>query len=495
MVLLGERGQGKTRLIRTLAGLLDEWTPVVAGCEINDHPFAPDLPALPAARRRRAATTLPVAWRHRAERYGEKLATPDTSVGDLIGDVDPIKVAQGRTLGDPETIHYGLVPRDQPRHLRGQRAARPGRADPGGAAERAGGARHPGPRLPAAAAARPAPGRQRQPRGLHQPRPDHHAAQGPLRRRGPHPLPARARRRAGADPQEAGAGRATRAGAPARGHRPVRPGACASRPRSTSAPGVSARFAIAAAETVAAAALRRRRRSTGEEARWPGSATCRRRARRCAARSSSRSGEEGREIEVLAHLLRPARRPSSGPGWPGSDLSGFTAPFDEGASSRPASWSRRPSCSRRSAPCRGWPRCWSRLGLGDAPSARAGRGRGRVRPGGAAPDPAPGQGRAADGRTVYGELSERCWAERLGMAALPVRRLARRARPARAAVRRARGGGRDGRARSWGPQPARGAARPAAPRHPATGAAWTTCARGSAPAPGGSRGGATSTAR
>ena len=53
----------------------------------------------------------PVAWRHRSERYGEKLATPDTSVGDLIGDVDPIKVAQGRTLGDPETIHYGLVPR------------------------------------------------------------------------------------------------------------------------------------------------------------------------------------------------------------------------------------------------------------------------------------------------------------------------------------------------------------------------------------------------
>src|SRR6266571_226133 len=109
-ILLGERGQGKTRLIRTLPGLLDEWTPMVAGCEINDHPFAPAC-----ARCRRLAAeqdeNLAVAWRHRSERYGEKLATPDTSVGDLIGDVDPVKVAEGRTLGDPETIHFGLVPR------------------------------------------------------------------------------------------------------------------------------------------------------------------------------------------------------------------------------------------------------------------------------------------------------------------------------------------------------------------------------------------------
>ena len=109
-ILLGERGQGKTRLIRTLPGLLDEWTPTVAGCEINDHPFAPAC-----ARCRRLASEqgddLPVTWRHRSERYGEKLATPDTSVGDLIGDIDPVKVAEGRTLGDPETIHFGLVPR------------------------------------------------------------------------------------------------------------------------------------------------------------------------------------------------------------------------------------------------------------------------------------------------------------------------------------------------------------------------------------------------
>jgi magnesium chelatase subunit I len=110
VILLGERGQGKTRLIRTLVLLLDEWTPTVAGCEINDHPFAPAC-----ARCRRLAAEqgedLAITWRHRSDRYGEKLATPDTSVGDLVGDIDPVKVAEGRTLGDPETIHYGLVPR------------------------------------------------------------------------------------------------------------------------------------------------------------------------------------------------------------------------------------------------------------------------------------------------------------------------------------------------------------------------------------------------
>src|SRR3954462_8352273 len=110
LVLLGERGQGKTRLMRTINGLLDEWTPVVEGCEINDDPFAPVC-----TRCRRMAEDLgdelPVGWKHRDERYVEKLAPPDTSVGDLVGDVDPVKVAEGRTLGDPETVHFGLLPR------------------------------------------------------------------------------------------------------------------------------------------------------------------------------------------------------------------------------------------------------------------------------------------------------------------------------------------------------------------------------------------------
>ena len=110
IIMLGERGQGKTRLIRTIGGLLDEWTPAVAGCEINDHPYTPVC-----ARCRRLAREqgedLAVTWLHRSERYGEKLATPDTSVGDLIGDINPVKVAEGRTLGDPETIHFGMVPR------------------------------------------------------------------------------------------------------------------------------------------------------------------------------------------------------------------------------------------------------------------------------------------------------------------------------------------------------------------------------------------------
>lgn len=110
LVLLGERGQGKTRLLRTLPLLLDEWTPVIEGAELGEHPYAPITPES----QRRAAQlgeNLPVAWRHRDDRYSEKLATPDTSVGDLVGDVDPVKVAEGRSLGDPETIHFGLVPR------------------------------------------------------------------------------------------------------------------------------------------------------------------------------------------------------------------------------------------------------------------------------------------------------------------------------------------------------------------------------------------------
>jgi magnesium chelatase subunit I len=107
---LGERGQAKTRLARLLVGLLDEYIPIVAGGELNDDPFAP---ISPAARRLVEAEgeATPIDWLPRELRYGEKLATPDITIADLIGEVDPIKVAEGRYLADVSTIHYGLIPR------------------------------------------------------------------------------------------------------------------------------------------------------------------------------------------------------------------------------------------------------------------------------------------------------------------------------------------------------------------------------------------------
>jgi magnesium chelatase subunit I len=110
IVFLGERGQGKTRIIRSLTGLLDEWMPIVAGSEINDDPYHPVSRHARDLVRERGDDT-PIDWVHRDDRYGEKLATPDTSIADLIGEVDPIKVAEGRYLSDELTLHYGLVPR------------------------------------------------------------------------------------------------------------------------------------------------------------------------------------------------------------------------------------------------------------------------------------------------------------------------------------------------------------------------------------------------
>ena len=110
VIFLGERGQAKTRMIRGLVALLDEWMPIVAGSEINDDPYAPvskharDLVE-------ELGDDTPISWVHRDDRFGEKLATPDTSIADLIGEVDPIKVAEGRYLSDELTLHYGLVPR------------------------------------------------------------------------------------------------------------------------------------------------------------------------------------------------------------------------------------------------------------------------------------------------------------------------------------------------------------------------------------------------
>ena len=110
VVFLGERGQAKTRMIRSLTGLLDEWMPIVAGSEINDDPYAPVSSAAKSLFDEMGDDT-PIDWVHQDERYSEKLATPDTSIADLIGEVDPIKVAEGRYLSDELTIHYGLVPR------------------------------------------------------------------------------------------------------------------------------------------------------------------------------------------------------------------------------------------------------------------------------------------------------------------------------------------------------------------------------------------------
>src|SRR5438132_1442360 len=110
VIFLGERGQAKTRMIRSLTELLDQWLPIVAGSEINDNPFAPVSRHARDVIREHGDDTS-IEWVHRDTRFGEKLATPDTSIADLIGEVDPIKVAEGRYLSDELTLHYGLVPR------------------------------------------------------------------------------------------------------------------------------------------------------------------------------------------------------------------------------------------------------------------------------------------------------------------------------------------------------------------------------------------------
>jgi magnesium chelatase subunit I len=335
LVLLGERGQGKTRLIRTISGLLDEWTPVVEGCEINDHPYAPScIRCIRLVEAKGDAT--PVAWKSRSDRYGEKLATPDTSVGDLIGDVDPIKVAEGRTLGDPETVHYGLVPRTN----RGIFSVN----ELPDLAERI-----------QVALLNVLEERDIQVRGYM------------LR------LPLDLLLVASANPEDyTNRGRIItplkdRFGAEVRTHYPLRladeialmrqeavlgwPGSpfatpvvpehlleivarftrlVRDSPQVDQRSGVSARFAVAAAETVAASAVRRAA-VTGESQAV---------ARVCdlpAVVPASRgkvefeAAEEGRELEVLAHLLRKATADAFRARLAGVDLSGLQGRFDEGA--------------------------------------------------------------------------------------------------------------------------------------------------------------------
>jgi magnesium chelatase subunit I len=110
IIFLGERGQAKTRIARSLINLLDDEIPIVAGSEVNDSPFAP-ISRYAIERLEAEGDDTEIAWVPRERRYGEKLATPDTTIADLIGEVDPIKVAEGRYLSDELTIHYGMLPR------------------------------------------------------------------------------------------------------------------------------------------------------------------------------------------------------------------------------------------------------------------------------------------------------------------------------------------------------------------------------------------------
>ncbi|MGN9805175.1 magnesium chelatase [Micromonospora sp. L32] len=373
MVLLGERGQGKTRLIRSLVALLDEWTPVIPGSVLNEHPMHPLTPASRALVAE-AGDDLAVGWLHRSMRYGEKLATPDTSVGDLIGDVDPIRLAQGRTLGDPETIHFGLVPRTN----RGIFAVN----ELPDLAERI-----------QVALLNVLEERDIQVRGYQ------------LR------LPLDLFLVASANPEDyTNRGRIItplkdRFGAEVRTHYPVDlelelalirqeaelvaevpehvlevlarfARAVRESPSVDPRSGVSARFAIAAAETVAAAALRR----SGLLAAGPAAQGVRPEApvarvgdavsvtSTLRGKVEFESGEEGREIEILAHLLRTATAETFRARLAGLDLSGFTGLVAEGTAIETGELVSSAELLRQVGTVPGLAKALDRLGLGDAPT-------------------------------------------------------------------------------------------------------------------------------
>ena len=142
-ILLGLRGQAKSRILRGLVDLLDEQIPVVPGCEIHDDPLAP-LCAACRARSSREGDDLPIGWLPRDDRYVEKLATPDVTIADMVGDIDPIKAAQARSQ-PLRRADDALRPAaaGQPRHLRDQRAARSRRQDPGRPVQHPAGRRRP----------------------------------------------------------------------------------------------------------------------------------------------------------------------------------------------------------------------------------------------------------------------------------------------------------------------------------------------------------------
>ncbi len=364
VVLLGERGQGKTRLIRSLVQLLDEWTPVLPGSELNEHPLHPITPASRALVAVHGDDT-PVAWRHRSLRYGEKLATPDTSVGDLIGDVDPIRVAQGRTLGDPETIHFGLVPRTN----RGIFAVNelPDLAERIQVSllnvleERDIQVRGYQLRLPLdvllVASANPEDYTNRG--RIITPLKDRFGAE--IRTHYPRDLELEIE----LVRQEA----AVVASVPdhvvevlARFARAVRES-----PAVDARTGVSARFAIAAAETVAASALRRSG-LLGEPqavARIGDTVSVTSTLR---GKVEFESGEEGREIEVLGHLLRTATADTFRARCSGLDLSGFTNLVAEGGVVETGELVGAEELLGQVGTLPGLAKVLDRLGLGDAPT-------------------------------------------------------------------------------------------------------------------------------
>ncbi|GAB3685100.1 sigma 54-interacting transcriptional regulator [Angustibacter aerolatus] len=363
LVLLGERGQGKTRLIRSLVGLLDEWTPVIEGSELGEHPYEP---VLPASIRRAAelGDDLPVAWRHRSLRYAEKLATPDTSVGDLIGDVDPVRVAQGRTLGDPDTIHYGLVPRTH----RGIFAI------------------NELPDLPEriqVSLLNVLEERDVQVRGYQ------------IR------LPLDLLLVASANPEDyTNRGRIItplkdRFGAEVRTHYPLElddeialvaqeaelvadvpdhvlevvarfTRAVRESPSVDARSGVSARFAVAAAETVAGAALRRAAlRGEPAVARVGDTESV---VGTLRGKVEFESGEEGREVEVLAHLLRTAVAETFRARLGGVDVSGFVAAVQEGSGVETGELVTAEEVLQQVGTVAGLAKVLDRLGAGEAPS-------------------------------------------------------------------------------------------------------------------------------
>ena len=204
VILLGERGQAKTRIIRALVDLLDEWLPIVAGSRDQRRP----LPAHLSLR--------PDQGGRGGRRHPDRLGPPLRALRREAGHPRHLDRRPHRR-GRPDQDRRGPLPlrragaplrpraAGQPGHLRHQRAAGPGRADPGGPAERARGARRPDPRPPDPPAARRRAGGHGQPRGLHQPRPDHHPAEGPVRGPDPHPLPARRPNRGGDHARRGGA--------------------------------------------------------------------------------------------------------------------------------------------------------------------------------------------------------------------------------------------------------------------------------------------------